>query len=108
MGMKKSYLSLMVALLLGLCAHAQTSDANPENKLDEIRNICEAHRKPHEMCNCLVKNLSSKIKDGQFSDHQLVDAILAAHGSSAAPDYMADLMTGLEYHCMENPNYAGD
>jgi hypothetical protein len=106
--MKKSYLSLMVVLLLGLPALADTSDTNSENKLDEIRSICESHRKPHEMCVCLVKNLSNKIKDGQFSDHQLVDAILAAHGSSAAPDYMADLMTGLEYHCMENANYSGD
>ncbi|MGZ3722248.1 MAG: hypothetical protein ACXVA9_04920 [Bdellovibrionales bacterium] len=108
--MKKYFarISLVIFTIVGVLAHADDSSQNSENKLAEIRKLCARDKKPRDVCGCRVKNLSIKFKNDQFSEKQLSDAVLVAKHSSDAPDYVADLMTGIEYHCMENSNYTAD
>jgi hypothetical protein len=108
--MKKNFarISLVIFAILGALAHSDDSPKNAENKLAEIRKLCAHDKKSKEVCGCLVKNLSNKFKNDQFSEKQLGDAVLVAQHSPDAPDYVADLMTGIEYHCIENSNYSAD
>jgi hypothetical protein len=104
--MKKFCTRTALVIFLSLGAFALADVSSPENNLDEIRRLCLHDKKPKDVCGCLVKNLGNKFHNGQFGEKQLVDAVAAAKHQPDAPDYVADLMTGVEYHCMENPNYS--
>lgn len=98
-------LGLVVFFFLTVTVQAE-ANASPENNLDEIRKLCAHDKKPKNVCGCLVRNIRTKFHNGQFGEKQLGDAVLAARHLPDAPDYVADLMTGIEYHCMENSNYS--
>jgi hypothetical protein len=104
--MKKCSARICFILFLSLGAFARADVSSPENNLDEIRKLCAHDKKSKDVCGCLVKNLGTKFHNGQFGEKQLGDAVAAAKHLPDAPDYVADLMTGIEYHCMENPNYS--
>jgi hypothetical protein len=104
--MKKFYARICFAIFLSISAFARAEEPSAENNLNEIRKLCVHDKKPKDVCGCLVKNLDNKFHNGQFGEKQLGDAVAAAKHLPDAPDYVADLMTGLEYHCMENTNYS--
>ena len=93
-------------LLVSQLSLADDSASSPENKFNEILKICTSKKKSLSVCECVVKNLSTKQRNGVFGESQLDGAVKAARGAPDAPDYMADLMAGLEYHCLENSNYS--
>src|SRR4051794_26419573 len=104
-GKMKKYFArtaLVIFSTLGIWAHADDSPRTSEEKLADIRKLCVRDKKPKDVCGCLVRNLSTKFRNNSFTEKQLSDAVLVAKHSSEAPDYVADLMTGIEYHCMEN------
>jgi hypothetical protein len=106
--MRKSVVRIGCVLLM-LVSHSLLADdlaSNAENKFNEILKICNTRKKNLSVCECVVKNLGIKQRNGVFSETQLSDAVKAAQGGPDAPDYMADLMAGLEFHCLENPNYS--
>ena len=106
--MKKSVLVLgcVLFILVSQSLLADESASSPENKFNEILKICTAKKKTLSVCECVVKNLGLKQRNGMFSENQLNDAVKAAQASPDTPDYMADLMTGLEFHCLQNSNYS--
>ena len=105
--MKKSLAALgcMLFILVSQPLFADDSAYSTDNKFNEILKICTTKKKTLSVCECVVKNLGIKQRNGMFTENQLSDAVKAAQGAADAPDYMADLMAGLEYHCLENSNY---
>lgn len=114
--MKMSYAgkALVTLAIAGSLASADDSSQNSENLLAAIRKICVSQKKSPPMCGCVVKNLNEKFRNGHLSDQQLRDALTVSKKYTPPAeeanrlDYMADLITGLEYHCVENSNYSGD
>jgi hypothetical protein len=105
MKQRYAFFSIVLFMVVGAYAYADDFYANSENKFGEILGVCE-QTKTRSVCGCVVKNLDTKFRNGQFGEPQLNDALMAVKGSPAAADYMADLMTGLEFHCIENSNYS--
>lgn len=114
MQMSYARISLVTLLTLSTLAHADDSSPNPESKLIEIRKSCVAQKKAKPMCACVAKVLRAKFGSRQLSDQQLSDAVTVMKNTKPGADdvnrldYMADLITGLEYHCLENSNYSGE
>ena len=104
----------MTFLILSLGAWAEDSSQNSEQKFVEMRKTCVAQKKPKAMCHCVVKILDDKFRNGQFTNQQVSDALTVMRNikptgdEASRVDAMADLTTGLEFHCMENPNYSGE
>src|SRR4051812_27645692 len=101
--MKMSY-ALLALLTLVVWGSFTPAD---ENKFATIQKICRKQKKSAPACGCIVKNLRDKFRNGKLSDQQLIDAVAVYQTPASAADYMADLITGLEYHCVENSNYSG-
>jgi len=106
--MKKSFLAIgcMLFIVVSQSLFADDTANSADNKFNEILKICTTKKKTLSVCECVVKNLGIKQRNGMFGENQLSDAVKAAQGAADAPDYMADLMAGLEYHCLENSNYS--
>lgn len=105
---------MLTLLLVGGRALAADQTDTPEGKFAAMRKLCVHQNKPRAACACVVKNIDTKFKNGQFSDQQLSDALAVfrkikpAEEEASRVDAMADLIAGLEFHCVENSNYSGE
>lgn len=109
--MRVSGLNLsIVALLIATCmVWAEPSAETSESKLATLKKNCLLMKKTKSTCACIAKNIDRKFKDRTLSDQQLSDVVevFRAPVIDSRLDYMADLIAGIEFHCMENPNYSG-
>ena len=103
-------LSLIAACLATFTAWADATSNTPESQIATMKKNCLRAKKAKGVCSCVVKNIDAKFKNGRLSDQQLSDAVAVLKGSVSDTrlDYMADLIAGLEFHCMENSNYSAD
>lgn len=95
-------------ILLALLAYLAFAGETSESSFSVLKKSCQ-RIKNKSVCGCVAKNLDVKFKAGRISDQQVNDAAEVYKGSrDPRLDYMADLIAGLEFHCLENSNYSGE
>lgn len=103
---------ICLALTATFTASAVTAPPS-QNKTPNLDKICLAQKKPRALCTCISRNVARKVHNKDYSDEQFATLVLVMQerkpaGEENALDYdtMADFLTGLEYHCQENPKYS--
>lgn len=112
----KMRMSCLHSILLTLLISSSTSFAgeSPEASFASMKRNCLRQGKSKSACSCVIKNIDRNFKNGKFTEQQLGDAVSVFKNtamninSDPRVDAMADLIAGLEFHCIENSNYLGD
>ena len=81
--------------------------------LAAFQKACLGAKKKAGLCRCLSSNVERKIASQEITADQLPLAIQAvknevpdAESNTTSYDHVADLLAGLEPHCLKNANYS--
>lgn len=102
---------LWIAIFLTVLHPALASE-----KVANFEKTCLEIKKKASLCRCLWANVERKLASQELTAEQIPVAVQALKGqppedpdaNSTAYDNVADLLAGLEPHCLKNPKYSGE